>query len=72
MGGSECLYMEDKRVDRNASAPHRSMTSSGSTTWPFVFDILWPSLRAGDLSTQARLRLPKAIPPWLHGTWVDA
>src|SRR5262249_49071731 len=30
-------------VKRNASVPKRSITSSGSTTFPFDFDIFWPS-----------------------------
>ena len=31
------------RANRNASAPASSMTASGSTTLPFVFDIFLPS-----------------------------
>ena len=30
-------------ANRRASAPDSSMTPSGSTTLPFVFDIFWPS-----------------------------
>ncbi len=29
-------------VNRSASAPISSITSSGSTTFPFDFDIFWP------------------------------
>ena len=29
-------------VNRTASAPNSSHISSGSTTFPFVFDIFWP------------------------------
>ena len=31
------------RANRSASAPDSSITASGSTTLPFVFDIFWPS-----------------------------
>ncbi len=31
------------RAKRRASAPDSSMTPSGSTTLPFVFDIFWPA-----------------------------